>query len=731
MIFKKHSKSLRAAIATVLATGFAHAQTVSAQSAQDELHDESINEIIVTTSLQKTAAETALPVNILSGELLRERAAATLGETLSELIGINSASFGAGVGLPVIRGQTGNRVQVLQGGISNIDASAVSPDHANSLEAGLAERIEVLRGPSTLLYGNGTIGGVVNVIDNRIPQSVPDALTGLLETRHNTVSDQQMSVLKLDGGAGQFAWHVDGIYRVSNDTDIRGYATNPDTIDLMDPEELEELLATRNTLPNSASRANSATLGASWIFDRGYLGVSINRLDNNYGLPAASHAHHDDHDGDHDDHDDDHDEDHDDDHDDHDDDNDEHGEEGGIRIAMKQQRVDFAGQLRFDSFFQNAQGRLSFVDYEHAEIEGDGAVGTVYANKGHEGRFTVAHRPIGAMNGVFGLQFGDKEFSAQGEEAYLPQTDIASLGLFTVQSINRGAVTYEFGLRAERQKYTQSGGRCDQSETGVSASASTLWRYREDSSLIAAVSHSQRAASVEELYSNIDPATCAAPADDHDLVAHFATNRFEIGNLDADKEKSTNLDLAWRRDMGSITAEVNLFHNSIANYIYLQDTGVFEDDIEIARISQEDAVFRGIEAQILMPIFSHDNRTTNLTLFGDYVRARFDQGGNVPRIPAARIGAEVSHAHADWVYKVRATHVGEQTHLARNETKTASYTLLGVVVDYHTVFAGQDLTFFAKGNNLLNEQIRHHASQLKDVAPGAGRGFELGMRLDF
>ena len=281
--------------ALVSAAMSASVATSSVQAAEPH-SDEVLDEIIVSGTLQRNRAETSLPVNVLSGEALREKAASTLGETLKELVGVNSASFGTGVGMPVIRGQSGNRVQVLQGGVSNIDAAAVSPDHANSVEAALAERIEVVRGPATLLYGNGAIGGVVNVIDNRVPTSMPEALTGLLETRHQSASDQQTSVFKLENGAGQLAWHLDGTYRASNDTRINGFAINPDTVDLDDEEAFAELLASKGSIDNSSTRANALTGGLSWVFDGGYLGMALNRSESYYGLPSAAHHHHEPHD---------------------------------------------------------------------------------------------------------------------------------------------------------------------------------------------------------------------------------------------------------------------------------------------------------------------------------------------------------------------------------------------------------------------------------------------------
>ena len=676
-----------------------------------------VEEIIVTSSLQQSRAETALPVNVLSGEALREKAASTLGETLKELVGVNSASFGSGVGSPIIRGQSGNRVQVLQGGVSNIDASAVSPDHANAVEAALAERIEVVRGPATLLYGNGAIGGVVNVIDNRVPATMPDGVRGLVETRHSSVSDQQISVMKLEGGSGQIAWHLDGTYRDSNDTRIKGFSINPDTLDLDDPEELEELLASKGFIDNSSTRSDTVTGGLSWLFADGYLGMSVSRSDNNYGLPAAAHHHHEDEHGE-EDHD--HEEDHEDD----------HADEGGIRIAMKQDRYDFEGRKALSGFFAELNGKFSMVDYEHAEVEGNGEIGTVYANEGYEGRFTVSQAPRGSLMGVSGVQFGSKEFSATGEEAFIAKTDIGSFALFTVQSLEAGDMTYELGLRGERQPLDQ-GGSCDTSDSTVSSSASALWRMQEDTNLLLAVAHSQRAPTVEERFSNINTATCRPPASDFDLIAHAATQRYEIGKPDADKEHATNIELGLRRHTGAVTGELNFFYNNIADYLYLRDSGALVDDVEVAYVTQDDAVFHGVEAEVSFPLFSYDEATTQMTVFGDYVRARLDGDGDVPRIPAMRVGAEISHTHNDWLYKLRATRVAKQTKVAMNESETDGYTLLSASVDYHATVFGEEMTVFAQGSNLLDEEIRNHVSVLKDVAPEAGRNLVLGLRLEF
>lgn len=695
---------------------FAISQVLSSAAyAAEPLHDTAIDEIIVTTNLQQSRADSSVAVNVLDGESLREAAAATLGDTLKGLVGVNSASFGSGVGTPIIRGQSGNRVQVLQGGVSNIDASSVSPDHANSVEAALAQRIEVLRGPSTLMYGNGAIGGVVNVITNRVPTMVPTKLSGLLETRHRSSSDQQSSIVILEGGGGQFAWHFDASYRDNNDTQINGFAINPSTVDLDDEEAWEELQASKGRVANTSGRADAASIGASWVFSGGYAGLNYSESNSLYGIPAGAHGHDEHEEGDHDD---------------------DHEEDGpadilgadGITIAMEQQRLDFETLLPLGGWLQELQAKLSVADYEHVEIEPDGGVGTRYSNDGIEGRITVTHDGFAGAKGFTGVQFGNKRFSAVGAESYIPVTDTESEALFTVQSFDLGEMVYEFGLRAEHQHLSQRTSACDRSDNTVSASASGLWRMREDTNIVLSLADSQRAPSVEELYSNIDQSTCLPNSD---LVEHGATGRLEIGLPTASKEHARNIELSLRRHLGRVRGELNIFYNDIADYLYLADTQATIDGVAIAQMRQDSAIFRGLEAELSMPLSREPNAATTLNLFGDYVRAEIAGGENVPRIPALRVGFEIEHAHRDWLYKIRVTDVADQHRVGAGESGSKGYTLVDLAVDYHRPLQAGELTMFGKLSNVLNEQVRNHSSLLKDVAPEPGRGVELGVRYSF
>ncbi|MCW8196588.1 TonB-dependent receptor [Proteobacteria bacterium 005FR1] len=699
---------------------------VHAQHQHD--HEHEIEEIIVTSAQNKTRAQTALPIDVLSGEALSRNAAATLGETIKNTVGVHSTSFGAGVGQPVIRGLSGNRVTVLQNNLHTLDASGASQDHASSVEALLAERIEILRGPATLLYGDAAIGGVVNVIDNRIPNEVPAATQGAVELRSSTVDSGEVGVLRFDGGAGKFAWHLDGVYRQSDDYDIPGRAVDEAALEALAhaheeehaQEEAghEELENTKGFVANSSTESQSLTGGASWVGGRGFIGLAINRLENDYGLPPGAHGAHG-HEGVHEEnlaeqtH------------------ELEHGDE--VRIEMEQTRVDLESGLELDGFLESLNMQLSSNRYEHREVFGP-EVGTVFENDGLEGRFTANHGGPEGWSGVIGLQVTDRDFSAIGEESFIPQSDIRSAGLFVMESLERGDFIYEFGARVGRQSI-ETRGACDQSETTLSASAASIWNYREDSNLSLALSHAQRAPTVEELYSNVDAAICATASDPESWVEHAATARIELGHADLDVEVANNLEIGWHKHLGDLKAEVNLFYNQYHDFIYLSDVGEFEETV-VSRYLQDDATFKGIEAQIAFPLLRFSEKQhLGLSLFGDYVDAELDSGENkgddLPRIPPARLGFELAYAHQDWLARLRTTAVNEQDKVAEGELPTDSYTRVDAYLDYHLPLQNQELIVFVKGLNLLDEEIRDHTSFLKHYAPAPGRSFELGLRYRF
>lgn len=624
-----------------------------------------IEEVILTVSpLEKTRDAVNKPVGILSGDELRKEAASTIGETLESQLGVSSASFGPGVGLPVIRGQSSNRVKVMQDSINSLDVSNVSADHAVSVEPLLAERIEVLRGPATLRYGSGAIGGVVNVIDQRIPSAVPEQITGALELRHNSVNDQSSTVFKLDGGAQGIAWHVDGLYRDSNDLEIDGLAAESNPTNTTD-----------GYIANTDRQMQSGTVGLSSIGERGYIGGSVSYFEDNYGIPPEDPSE-------------------------------------LVRIAKRQTRYDVKGQLNdpFDGF-EKLTFRAGYNDYQHIELE-DGAVGTVFDSDAFEARAELVHSVMNGWRGAIGAQLFHQDFSAVGDEAFIPASVTQNLGVFIVEEYQHDDWLYELGARIEDYR-VDAQGFSEESFTNISLSTSVQWLFSESQSLTWSLSRSQRAPSVEELFSD---------------GAHLATSTFDVGNAQLEQETSINTELgyAWR---GDIDVFVNVFYNHIDDFIYQNNTGVVDapSGLNIFQYEQQQATFKGVEAEVTIPVTDE----WQVQLFGDSVRAEFADGNDVPRITPSRVGFGLLYQLNQWDANLRFTKVSQQNRAGALEADTDGYNRLDLRFNYAISDQNLDYMIFVKGNNLLDEEIRNSTSFLREIAPAAGRGVELGVRVAF
>jgi len=633
--------------------------------------------VIVSAPLHKKTAETVHPVNILAGDDLSMKQATTIGETLKGELGIHSMSFGTSVGQPVIRGQTGVRVQVLQNGLSSLDASGVSPDHANSTEALLAERIEVLRGPASLLYGSGAIGGIVNVIDNRIPMYVPEAAEFAFEQRYNSVSNQWSSVLKHDGGLDNFAWHVDGFFRTSDDYHV--------------PTESNGL----GYVENTDAQSWSGTLGGSWIDDWGMLGFSYNHLDNNYGVPPVDEL---------------------------------------VRIDLQQNRYDLRAEFYEPfSWIEALKLRFAYNDYQHAELEDGVTVGTQFDIQGIEGRVELVHKTIGFIDhGALGFQAQSKDSIAIGEEAFVPPSEKQNYAVFMVEDIHAGNIAYELGLRVEHQ-IIDAEGFARKQHTPVSASLSALWNASDNVFVSLAFTHAQRAPEVSELFADgVHFAAQSYELGDEDLKLETSYNLELSFKTDFDW-MSTELNVFHNWSNHYILQENTGDWFNLDSESFVTDCAVNEECLPVYQATQSNARFYGFEAQLAFPLWEGEDNQFDMTLFSDFVRGELVSGGNVPRMPPLRYGFQFDYFGYDaFSAGLRLTRAESQTHVGENETPTAGYILLDANVSYQVQLADKyDLLLFVKGNNLLNETIRNSTSFLKDYAPEPGRGAEIGLRVSF
>ncbi len=664
---------------------------------------EVIEEVLITSPIHKTEAYTAHAVNSIDQSQLQSLHKDTLGEMLQGEAGINITSFGSAVSSPVIRGQSGGRVAVLQNNMLAQDASTISPDHAISIEPLLAEHIEVIRGPSTLLYGSGAIGGVVNVIDNRIPTQRVDGFSGAMEFRRNTTHNGETGVIKLEQGVNNIALHLDGVFSQQDDMHIPGYANRF----IHDAEDLSH----KSELDNSYYKRHNGAVGASWIGENAFIGASYSYQNNQYGISGHSHSHSDD-------------------------DHDDHAMElfspshEGTYIKMVQRQLNIKGEVR--DFGITEVLRFSFVhsNYNHLEIE-DGIRGTRFTNKANQGRVEWVHKPWRNMHGAIGVQVSDRDFSAVGLEAFVPETEERSTGIFAIEEFHLDTVTLELGGRIDYKKI-DSVIDSSRSFTTYSASISSLWEMSKNQTTAVILSHSQRAPEIEELYSN---------------GVHISTQSYELGNDRLNKERSNNMEVNYSFTHAGWRIKSSLFYNKVSDYIFEGNNGLIfntidkkfetycndhdEDCLPVYQYEQQEAYFYGYEASVDYDLLKGVNNLT-LSMFTDGVKGRLDSGNNIPRLPPRRIGFGVDYDYAGFNINASWIEAAAQKHTGKNETQTAGYSLLDAGIEY-TLQTPQALsiTLFLKGHNLLNEKIRHSTSFIKDIAPAAGRNISVGIRAQF
>lgn len=665
--------------------------------------------IVVTANpLRSETFDLAAPVSVLGGEALMLRNQNTLGETLSRLPGVSSSYFGPNASRPVIRGMDAGRVRIMQDGVGMQDASALSPDHATTTDPLVIERVEVVRGPATLLYGGSAIGGVVNVLDNRVPREALTGVAGRVETRAGGADRGRGSAALLEAGDGEFALHADASARRTEDLRIPGHARASARRALDGPGETQPYAR----LPNSAADTDSAALGASMTASKGYLGVAVSDYATRYGTVA----------------------------------------EPDVQIDLRSRRWDLAGEARdLAGFVTGVQFKFGDTDYRHAELE-NGTTGTVFSNRGCEWRVEATHGALGPFKGVVGTQFVRGSFSALGDEALLPRVRTDEKALFALEEAVFGAFKISLGGRLERSRVDSAGGGPPAPNTGLprfgagdalsfntrSGAFGMVYDFAPNFSLAANLAHNERAPSYAELYAN---------------GAHIATGQYVLGNRALAKEHANGLDVQLRWRSGQDSASIGVFRNRFRNYVAVFNSGNARgadgelnpadlDGDGIADGSGEDilpealtravaAEFRGVEAEAKFRLIEASG-TLDLRLSGDYVRAtNRDSGEPLPRIPPLRLGAGLDWRHGRLAASLDVTHARRQDRVAANELPTAAYTLVDAALTWRIDASPVNLDAFLKASNLLDREARVHASVLKDIAPLAGRGVTIGLRGSF
>jgi len=674
------------------------------------------------TPFHSSNIESALPINVLHGDSLRMKQENTLGDTLSKEVGIHSNFHGGVAATPIIRGLDGPRVLITQNGLDAGDASRVGPDHAVSTETSTTERIEVLRGPATLFYGSGAIGGVVNLVDGRIPTSTDTKGEWLAE--YNSNNEQKLVSGSLDSGQGNIAIHLDGFARDSENY----HAPKKDNVD---------------EIANSASEANGFTLGTSYLLSNGFVGVSYQSLSQEYGIPGHSHG----------------------------------DEAVDVFADLTQSRWQLLSELNFEhSVIKAVNTKFAITDYQHSEIELDVA-GTTFDNESLEARVDILHQDFWQWRGGLSVHYKESDFTAVGEEAFTPPSTTKALALAWIEERHFGDWLVQLGARVEQVKLTAAQVRLptielfeaehamhesehaahDDHEQGsirnysvkheftpVSLSAGLVWDFEDGYNLGLSLTHSERAPSASELLSfgpHIGTGSYEVGAlftlhDDEHEPAHFTLNDQAIV-----METANNIDLSIRKFKGDFGFIVNAFYNQIDDYYYEKASGLSASDghdhsahdhhgheeevhtLPLYTFIAQDVALHGFEAQAVWQVSDEFSWTVQ----GDIIRARVDGAGELPRTPPARIATELAYQADAISADLFISHVFEQTHTAPLETSTDGYVMVDANINYHFSIAQQDLALYLKAKNLTDEYAQVHTSFLKDLTPLAGRSFALGI----
>lgn len=700
-----HSNVLALSIAVAMANtaqADTHAVPVQLNTIQVQAHP-----------LIQSAADFAVADHVVEEKQLAERAT-TIGDALSAELGVYSNQYGTGASRPVIRGQDGPRVKVLQHASETADVSTLSPDHTVTVDPVLAKQVEVIRGPSTLLYSAGTVGGLVNVTDQKIPTQMPAAqVEGTVGLRYNTGSDEKLASAGVTAALGeQFALRVEASKRDANDyITHRGYVTEHEHHEAGHAPEIHKEAARR--VDNTFAEAQTINIGGSWIHDRGFVGASYSNRQDQYGLPGHSHDYHDCHPhgntlhcGGHGNHNDDHD----------------HDEvhAAGPWVNLKSERYDLRAELYQPlAGIEKLRAHASFTDYEHDELEAHEVISN-FKSKGYDARFELVHTPVAGWEGVIGTQYSQQQIDLAGGEAdhsghshgnvLMADTKTEKYSLFGLEHKQVGDVHLELGARVDHQKIDVDSSQKNYADTGVSASAAANWEFSSNYKLSLVGSHQQRLPLAQELYAN---------------GIHFATNTYERGNEALSVEKSNNLELGFHYETDQLDYHVHVYHNWFDNYIYAATTAS-EDAFRLVDYTQDKAKFYGAEAQVSYRI----NDQYQWTVFGDYVRGKVD-AEDAPRVPAGRLGTKVEANFSDnWAGSAEYYHVFEQNQIASYESATQGYNMVNLGLSYQDQLGDNDYRIYFNANNLLDDEVYSHSSFLSNI-PQLGRNFTVGVQYQF
>ena len=630
-----------------------------------------VDKVIVTASpfADQDELQAVQPGAVVGRDALTRDRAASLGDTLATQAGVQSSSFGPGASRPIIRGLDGPRIKTAENGVGTLDVATISPDHAVTSEVLGARQIEILRGPATLLYGSGAIGGLINVVTDRVPQAHSDGPRLLGDARFSTAERTRDFGAQLRASAGPFAFTGEASDRRTDDYE-----------------------SASGKVANSDTSSRNGSLGGSFITGNGFVGVGVTRLESNYGIPSPD----------------------------------------ATRIDLRRNRVETLGEFNDVLGLERVRFSAADSRYRHAEIESSGDVGTVFRNNASNARFDVQTKPVSGWRTVVGADVERAKFSAVGDETIVPLTNTRSHAVFAVTERKFGPGRLEMGVRLERVTHTPDAATAlpRRSFSLGNGSIGYQWLLSPGSALTASFTHAERAPAIEELYSRGahiatltydlgSPALSKERSQNIDLSYKLQRDAWSIQAS------------AFRNTVKNFVHGVSIDENGDGIADRVNAEGELAADAELLKreFANVNARFTGAELALAYA----PARGFGFTALADTVRGVIadNNRGNLPRMSPSRIGARLtwrSNSKGGWYADAGATHVVNQNRVAAFEATTPGYTRIDASLRYRWNYAGNhSADFYLLGKNLTNRDIRVHTSFLKDFAPLPGRSIVVGI----
>ena len=698
-----------------------------AEEAPEEEQSGTIEEIVVLGH-PLSGEGLAQASDVVSGKELDRKAADSIGATVGNEAGIHNSSFGVAVGRPVIHGLDGARVRIMEDRIDTLDVSVTSGDHAVTVDPFIANKIEILKGSGTLLYGSGAIGGVVDVNTGRIPHHALDGMSGRFDLKSTDNGNGRNGSFRVDGSAGMLGWHLDGFSRRADDYEIPGFAASARELareeeeeEHHDDEEEEEEEGHEEeeeeffgVLPGSGFEVRGGSAGFSLIDDGEFIvGVSVSRITAEYGIPGHGHEEH----GHHEEGEEEHGEGEEEHHEEGEEEED-HGEEGTPIADLDQTRVDFEAAMANPlPAFSSLNLRFGLNRYAHNEVEPSGEIGSAFENDAWEARAEMVHHVMAGWEGAAGAQMGDRRFSVIGEEAFTPPVDTRTFGVFWVGERSFPGFQLESGIRFDSVEHDPAEGD-SKSFGGISASLGMVIPMDDEWTGTVLADYSSRAPVGEELYSN---------------GPHFATRGFEIGDGDLGEETALNLSATLSRRGEGWSVLGTVYRTMFSDFIFQAPTGEYMEGLAVRQFNQADATFAGLDLEGSVTVARWTGGELEINGLFDTVSATVDVTGNdnLPRIPPARVGVGMALENGPLSAYLDYMRVFSQEDAAELEFETDGYTDLRAYVGWEMELSDMSLTVYLQGQNLTDDEQRKHTSVVKDLVPEPGRTIEVGIRVRY